>query len=802
MKLTFTHPKKIYYLIFLGLIASTRILSQEVKVTFRLLNTKDAAIPFASFTIIDRTDTMRTVSAVADSIGIAKVSLIQDKQYIVRVSSVNYLPVEKGIRVTGSQHSFTFIAESNAKVLKGVTVVSNKPLMRQEDDKTIVDPENLAAVSTNAYEIIEKTPGLFLDQDGNVYISSNTPATIYINGREMKMSAPDIATMLKSLPPTAISKIEILRTPSAKYDASGSGGVVNIVLKKGVKLGLTGSVNAGFQQGRYGNQYAGLTLNNNSDKRNSYLNLNVGRRMSYESIRTDRLFATDSMLSQDAYSRYPGNSYYAGYGLGYQLDSSWEVNYDMRTSLNYFNNTTNNHSVIRKISTSGIVTDNITGINNNGHSVTTNHGFSTKYKMDTLGSEWTNDLSYTYAVNKNKQVFETRYYQPAPSSSAGNGDVESNRNVFVFQSDLKKKYANKITAEVGIKSSLLKYKNSTAYFRQSNGTIVKDDFRTNTYRYSENINAAYLQGTKTIDAIVIKAGVRLENTNMSGRQIIPSDTSFKIHRTDLFPYVYISRKVMAIAGYDIRAYLVYRRTISRPAYEYLNPFPRYIDQYLFESGNPTLRPQFTNNYEANVSVEERPILAIGYNHTKDIFTQVMYQSDSINTLAYRTYDNLGSNRELYFRAMAAIPPGGKYFFVIVAQYNRNFYEGLYENKPLSFKKGSWTVYSYHTLKLGKLSQLTVNGFIRMKGQQQFYELSTFGALNTSINRQFFKQKLTVTLSMNDIFYTNKNDFTLNQGSVKASGTRKNDSQRFGLNIRYNFGIRKKEEGNDMFNVGE
>ncbi len=105
-------------------------------------------------------------------------------------------------------------------------------MITQEDDKTVIDPESLAEASASGYEVLEKTPGLFVDQDGNIYISSLTPATVQFNGREMKMSAADIATLLKSLPPNSISKIEIVRTPSAKYDASGSGGVVNVVLKK------------------------------------------------------------------------------------------------------------------------------------------------------------------------------------------------------------------------------------------------------------------------------------------------------------------------------------------------------------------------------------------------------------------------------------------------------------------------------------------------------------------------------------------------------------------------------------------
>ncbi|HYM93854.1 MAG TPA: outer membrane beta-barrel protein, partial [Chitinophagaceae bacterium] len=196
---------------------------------------------------------------------------------------------------------------------------------------------------------------------------------------------------------------------------------------------------------------------------------------------------------------------------------------------------------------------------------------------------------------------------------------------------------------------------------------------------------------------------------------------------------------------------------------------------------------------ANISIDERPIVAIGVNNTKDIFTNVIYQSDSNHSVSYKTYDNLGTNKEVYARALGAIPPGKKYFFVVVVQYNHNFYQGFYENKPLSFKKGSWTFFSYHSLKLDKRSQVTLSGFMRLDGQLQFYELGPFGSLNAGINRQFLKQKLTVTLSANDIFYTNKNNFTINQGSVNASGFRQADTKRFGLNLRYNFGIKRKEK---------
>ena len=126
-----------------------------------------------------------------------------------------------------------------------------------------------------------------------------------------------------------------------------------------------------------------------------------------------------------------------------------------------------------------------------------------------------------------------------------------------------------------------------------------------------------------------------------------------------------------------------------------------------------------------------------------------------------------------------LPPGGRYFFVAGAQYNHNFYQGLYENKPLSFKKGTWTFFTYQTFKIDKRSVITLNGFVRLKGQQQFYELTTFGALNASVNRKFMKDKLVATISISDMFATNRNNFTIEQGSVNASGFRQADTRRLG-----------------------
>ena len=170
----------------------------------------------------------------------------------------------------------------------------------------------------------------------------------------------------------------------------------------------------------------------------------------------------------------------------------------------------------------------------------------------------------------------------------------------------------------------------------------------------------------------------------------------------------------------------YGETIRRPGYGDLNPARTYrptttgLEFGTASGGNPNLKPQFTSNYEANISVDDKPLFAFGVNETTDIFTNVVYQSATNRQVSYRTYDNLGKSRETYFRVIGVIPPGKKFFAVLGTQYNRNNYNGFYEGKPILFNRGTWSVFTFQSFKLDGLSTMTLIGFWRFKGKQQFY----------------------------------------------------------------------------------
>ncbi len=773
------------------LVISFAASAQTTQFNLQLTNDKNEAFQNATAALYQLPDTLLIEKKVVKGTAVFDVAI--NSKYLIKITASGIQPVNREVTISETAVFLLIKLEAKINNLSNVTVVAKRPLIRQDDDKTVVDAEALANSSTNAYEILEKVPGTVVDQDGNVYLSSTTPATIFINGREMKLSSADIASMLKSLPAGSVSKIEILRSPSAKFDAASSGGIVNIVLKKGVKLGTSGSVNLAYFQGVYGTQTGGLNFNRSAGKLTSYVNYQFTNRNNFEKLNSDRLTPTDSLVSQKSYTTYPTFNNYIGGGLDYAVKKNFNIGYDLRISNNIGKSNAANPIDIVNAQNGTLLEKNESNIFNKNRSLYIGNELSSKYKIDSLGSEWQTELDYYYYKSKNDQTYLNQSILPVASAVKGDGENRNAKNIFVFQTDLTLKLPEKFTLEAGFKATLSSSNNSSAYFREDgSGTRKVDSFQTNTFKYKEAITAAYFQVSRTFAGFTIKPGVRFETTNIDGRQLIPSDTSFSIKRTDLFPYIFIKHNLWKMFGYPLIGSAIFRRSIKRPYYESLNPYPKYIDQYLFDTGNPNLKPQFTTNYEVNVTFDNFPVFSVGINQTKDIFSQVTYQ-DNRTKIAYRTYDNLGKNKEVYFKIIGGIPPGRKFFFYVGAQYNYNKYEGLYNNFPLNYSRGSYTFFMYQEYKVTKTFTVNMQGFMRTKGIQNFYELNTFGGLFASVNKSILNKKANIILSVNDLLQTNRVAFNINQGNVAATGERINDSRRLGLTIRYNFGKKPNEE---------
>lgn len=788
--------KQIFSVSFLLLFALFYSSAQNGPLRITVKNSENIPLPGAPVQLINMTDSL-THYAITNTEGNAFFEEIIDGIYVLNISYIGFKPVETFIHITADIRNFEFILSTDAISLGGVTITARKPLIRQEDDKMIIDPEPIAASSSSTLEVLESTPGLYVDPDGGIFISGTTPAVIYINGREQKMSQQDIASILRSLPPNSVDRIEVLRSPSTKYDAASSGGIINIILKKGLKIGRFGSANAGMNQGVYGNRHVGFSFNNSGNRSTEYINMNYSYHGRLEELNSVRVLNEAASLYQSSENHNGNHQLYTGYGINYDLSPNTSLSYDGRINGNFRKTESENTNHILSGQETTLSESN-NFIDNNISFLSIQQDLGLMFKPDTTGTEIDTKLSYSFNTNNSEQDYRTEFIFPFPLEISGAGKGFQNRHFLVFQTDYTKHIPLNIKIETGLKATWQLYESRADYIIQNNGSVVADVQRTNSFKYSENISSIYLQASRKLFLdVLLKAGIRWEHTNMQGKQVIPTDTNFIVNRSDFFPYVFLSRKVLRIMGADLFGYMIYRKTIQRPGYHDLNPYIRFVDQFLYETGNPSLKPQFTDNIEINISFNDMPLFAVGRNYTKDIFSRVIYPDENQEGVIVMTSDNLGSNKETYFRGMVGIPPGGKYFFAMGAQYNLTEYRGFYENAPFEFSHGSWRFFTFHSLTLFKNTKLTVNGFMMRNGLWNLYELKPFGQLNLGLSQTFFNRKLMITLHARDIFKTMNTEFVFSQGSTYSTGDRYTDNRRIGINIRYNFGLRKKEDRNGL-----
>ena len=769
--------------------------SQSITARINILNDKKEIAANATAEILQNVDSSILFTKTLSKATIF--TLKNNAEYILRITAVNTKTFYQKLQTGNNDTTLNIILQTATRQLDEVVVNSRTPLLKQEDDKTIVDAEQLASSSTNAFEVLEKTPGAIVDQDGNVYLNSGTPATIYINGREIRLSAVDLANLLKNLPASSISKIEVIRSPSAKYDAASSGGIVNIVLKKGVKLGINGSIDASHFQGVYGSEAIGFNVNNSKEKVNTYLSYNFSKKLNFEDLSSNRYTNSGGLFKQFANTKFNSTNNYIGAGINYEVNKKLSVNYDTRISATQNNSNINNNINISSLRTGNSIGQNISIVNNQGPSFFISNGIGAKYKIDSLGSEWSNTLDYTYFKANSSQEYQNLNILPVRNTLLGDGDVLNNKNTLSFKSDVVLKTKKKFTVEVGTKITYSLSKNNSVYFSDTSTGKYVDRLQTNRFRYTENIAATYLQIAKTFAGLTIKPGIRFEYTDIRGQQIVPADTTFAIKRSDLFPYIFLRHKIAKLFGFNLVANAIVRRSITRPFYESLNPYPRYADQYTYDIGNPGLQPQFTTNYELNINADEFPVFSIGLNDIKNIFTTLTY---SRGDTLFRTYDNLGTNKEIYMRAVVGIPPGKKYFFYAGTQMNIMNYKGQYDNVPFTFKRSSFTFFMFQSYKPTPTLTLSLNGFLRVNTVVNFFEIKPFGGLTFSGNKSILNKKMNVILTVNDIFKTNQNKFIINQPNFVADGFRYNDRRRLGIALKYNFGLKPRVEKRQGFEI--
>ncbi|WP_126243855.1 outer membrane beta-barrel protein [Chitinophaga rhizosphaerae] len=649
--------------------------------------------------------------------------------------------------------------EAAARQLHEANVVARKPLVQQQYDKTVLNVAgSISAAGSHALEVLEKAPGITVDQNDNIAMRGRQGVLVMIDGKQVPMSGQDLATYLRSLNAAQIDRIDLITNPSAKYDAAGNAGIIDIRLKKGRNNGTNGTVGLSLGQGVYAKVNPSLSINHRKGPLNYFASYNLGHRRDYNDLNIHRKFFTKegAETGGNDYDNFFGfrfNTHNARGGMDYQPNS--------RTTLGFAANAVINDGIVRSDSKaqsfdaaqSPAGRFNTLG-NNNLHRRNYSFNLNFRRQLDTAGRELTSDLDYARYTSWEYQNYRTAYLDadnaPARQDFLLFGDLGGRLDIYSVKVDYVhpiKRWGMKL--EGGIKSSWVRTDNDVRFFDRSDGGYKLDEGKSNRFIYKENINAAYLNGSGNRKKLSCQFGLRLEQTLANGRQVIHEET-FDRDYVQLFPSGYLGYKFND--RHDVGVTL--SRRIERPSYRELNPFRVFLDPLTSSTGNPALRPEITASYELVYAFREIYTAKAGYSRTKDNVLSVLAPDVEPNTV-------LQTNRNLarydYYHLTVGVPVNSIKWLnssnTVVAYYG--LYRGKLVDTELNEGRVVFNFNTSNTITLDPKTTMEVNGNFQSRNWYGFLDIASNWQLGIGAQRQFWERKGSLKLNLSDVFLTGR-----------------------------------------------
>lgn len=675
-----------------------------------------------------------------------------------------------------------------ARKLQDVTVVSRKPLIEIKADKTVFNVESsINATGSNALELLQKSPGIQVDNNDNISMKGKTGVKIYIDGKPTQMNSKDLAAYLKGINSNDVEAIEMISNPSAKYDASGNAGIINIRLKKNRKFGTNGSVSAGFTQGITPKGNGSVNLNYRDKFVNLFSNVsgNIGK---YENDLSLYRIQRDSIYDQ------------------HSINANYHKNLNLKAGADYF---INSKSTLGALVTSSFGNSEWTNNSITGVYYQPNNQFVKSLQAaNSIPGNRTNvnaNLNYRYAdtsgleinVDADYGLFRGvgRSYQPNNYLDQNGALLYQvvNRNYTPTDIDI---YTSKIDVEqnkwkgklgYGAKFSYVKTTNTFDFFNDVNGAPVKQLSRSNSFAYTENVNAAYINYQRKFnDKWSIQTGVRAEQTNSKGELtradgIIQADNTVKRNYINLFP----SAAVTWTVNQKNTLNLTYSRRIDRPSYQDLNPFENKLDELTYEKGNAFLRPQYTNNIELTHTFRSAINTTVGYSHVKDYATQI---TDTASNATFLQQQNLATQQIISFSIGSPLPIAKWWNGYANVWYNYQIFNGKIGTKEVHTELPLYGAYMQQTFTLGKDWSAELSGWFSGPAiWGATWKTKSQGGIDIGFQKQLMQKKATVKVTATDIFHTNPWKSLSDFGGLYIKGRGAWESQTVRVSFTYRFG---------------
>jgi outer membrane receptor protein involved in Fe transport len=745
----------------------------------------------ASLSLIRMKDTSVIKLAASATDGSFAFENLVNGKYRILVSAVGYKKTGSPVvEITNEKSAIQFPPVNLVQLpndLGNVTVTAQKPLIEQKIDRTIINVDaSVTNVGSSAFEILEKSPGITIDKDGNISLKGKEGVLVMVDGRPTQLSAADLANMLRNMNANQLDQVEIMTNPPAKYDAAGNAGIINIKTKKMINAGYNGTFTLGYIQGKYPKINEGFNFNYRKEKLNVFTNLSHNYRKNFEDLTIQRNLYNNSNQLQQIFDqagdkRVQANSYNIKFGVDYFATKKTTfgivLNGASSPSAVTNDNITNIYSSSKNLESITLATVNN---NNEWKSYSANINFRTALNK---GKELTADLDHMVYDAKNNQFMQNAYFNAAGSTLLKAdtliGSLPQTIKLYSGRVDYLHPINKNSRFEAGIKSSIVRTDNDARYDSIQNGVIVHDYNRSNHFIYTENINAVYANlSTSLSKKINAQFGLRLENTNAKGEQLTTGQV-FNRHYIQLFPTAFLQYKANANNNFG----LSYGRRIRRPDYNSLNPFIRFIDRYTYNKGNPDLQPQFSNNIELSHSYKNFLTTTLNYTVTKDILQSVIEQKGQE---AYQTQQNIASLSQVGIAVSLNKQLNKRWNNNIAVNAFHNKFSGVVNTTPISFSATSFTASTTQQIKLSGSLTAELNAKYRSGMLMGVLRSKPVGVVIAGLSKQIMNNNGTIRVSIRDVFYTQRLRATANYGNVDMAFQEVGDSRAIVIGFSYRF----------------
>ena len=773
------------------IVKAQKVDSSTYQLKGRVIGHEGLTIPYATVNLIATNPGIAMQVKLTDTKGLFGFFIPQAGSYIIRISSVgsDTTTLHFNLASTMRMELGDIILKAASNILNEVTVVGKKTYIEQKIDMTVLNVENSSLATGNSVlDILQRAPGVYVASDGKINLKGNSGTSILIDGKLTYLAGDQLISFLSSMQSSAVRNIELITNPSAKYDAAGAGGIINIRLKKNDSYGLNGNLSLSTAYGKNYKASGGTNFNYRTKHLNVYGDFNLDNNKRLRELEINRISQSqigNTFFDQNSDALIHSKNHYYKTGLDYYLNDSNVIGFLFNGHANSGDDQTANHT---GISNDGFRMDSVVTADNPTHRSYYYAAFNLNYKstIDTAGQDLNVDLDYASYDNGIRNGYDNHFLDPAGNEYKSSLVFRSNAPTKVEIFSAKADYTYPLTAtaklSAGIKSSYVKTDNDIVFENQNANSWQNDLNRSNQFQYTENISAAYVNLHWKLKIAEFQIGLRGEQTNAKGNSI----TLKEIVNTDylnIFPTIFLRRKISE--SHNIG--LSYSRRIDRPNYVTLNPFVYNIDLYTFARGNPYLKPQFTNLIELSHVYKSKLYITLGHSQTNDAITEVTVLNAEDKTLTVG--DQNLAKKEAFYLSLS-FPLKVRDWWNMSNSLNVSHHKFNTSNlmgAPFESGKAEYNFNINQSFTINSTTTADLSFNYRSASVYGTYFIQPMFHTDLGIKKTFSNKKIALSIAVNDLFNTYRERIKSVIPGQDYRIYQKYESQIFRLGLSYRFG---------------